>query len=139
MSERTARRAVVALALAGAAIAGYLTYTHYRGITPVCATGGCEVVQTSHYAKVAGIPVAVIGLVGYLVLVALPFSRVREAPAVAVALALSGLGFAGYLLVVQLAVIDAVCIWCLASDIVMAVSTAATIAWLRAADAARLG
>ena len=139
MSERTARWAVVALALAGAAIAGYLTYTHYRGIAPVCATGGCETVQTSSYSKVAGVPVALIGLVGYLVLAALPFAHIREAPAVAVALAVSGLGFAVYLLVVQLAVIDAVCIWCVASDVVMAALTAATIAWLRAAEAARPG
>ncbi len=86
----------------------------------MCTTGGCEVVQSSEYAKVAGVPVALVGLVGYLALLATALSRAPEAAAVAVALALGGLGFAAYLLYVQLAVLDAVCIWCVASDVVMA-------------------
>ena len=45
--------------LAGLGIAGYLTYTRYSGAPIVCATGGCETVQHSRYAVVAGIPVAV--------------------------------------------------------------------------------
>ena len=52
--------------LVGLGIAGYLTYVHYAGLHPVCvASGGCETVQSSHYAKLAGVPVPLLGLIGY--------------------------------------------------------------------------
>ena len=54
------RVAMAGLALLGIAIAGYLTWVHYAGLKPVCLSGGggCEKVQSSQYADVAGIPVA---------------------------------------------------------------------------------
>jgi uncharacterized membrane protein len=136
VTERSARAAVAALALLGAGIAGYLTYTHYRGIAPVCTTGGCEEVQTSDYADLGGIPVAVIGLAGYLALLVTALVRSPAAAAAGVAMALGGLGFALYLVYVQLAILEAVCIWCLASDAVIALLTVATLVRARALDAA---
>lgn len=136
MTERSARAAVAALALLGAGIAGYLTYTHYRGIAPVCTTGGCEEVQTSDYADLGGIPVAVIGLAGYLALLVTALVRSPAAAAAGVAMALGGLGFTLYLVYVQLAILEAVCIWCLASDAVIALLTVATLVRARALDAA---
>jgi uncharacterized membrane protein len=136
VTERSARAAVAALALLGAGIAGYLTYTHYRGIAPVCTTGGCEEVQTSYYADLGGIPVAVIGLAGYLALLVTALVRSPAAAAAGVAMALGGLGFALYLVYVQLAILEAVCIWCLASDAVIALLTVATLVRARALDAA---
>jgi uncharacterized membrane protein len=133
VNERTARAAVAVLALAGAGIAAYLTYAHYRGIAPVCTTGGCEVVQTSKYAEIAGVPVALVGLVGYLALFATTLVGGVEAAALALAMALGGLGFAAWLLYVQLAVLDAVCVWCVGSDAVMALVTLAAAVRLRAA------
>jgi uncharacterized membrane protein len=133
VSEQVARAAVAVLALAGVGIASYLTYTHYRGVAPVCTTGGCEIVLSSEYAKVAGVPVAVLGLVGYVALFGTALVRSVEAAAVGVAIALGGLGFAAYLLYVQLAVLDAVCIWCVTSDAVMALVTVAAGARLLAA------
>jgi uncharacterized membrane protein len=124
---------VAVLALVGAGIAGYLTYVHYAGIAPVCTTGGCEKVQTSSYAELVGIPVALIGLVGYVLLFLTALVPEPEAAAIGVALAAGGLGFALYLLYVQLAIIDAVCIWCVASDGVMTLLLVATLARLRAA------
>jgi uncharacterized membrane protein len=58
------RLATAVLALAGVAIAGYLTYVHYAELQPFC-TGfsDCVRVQSSEYAKLAGVPVAVIGLI----------------------------------------------------------------------------
>lgn len=137
MSERAARVAVAVLALSGAGIAAYLAYAHYRGVAPVCTTGGCEEVQTSEYAEIVGIPVAVIGLAGYLALFATALLHAPEAAALAVAMALGGLGFAAYLLYVQLEILDAVCIWCIASDVVMALVVVATLARVRALGAAR--
>jgi uncharacterized membrane protein len=132
VSERSARAAVAALALLGAGIAAYLTYTHYRGIAPVCTSGGCEEVQTSEYAEVAGIPVAVIGLAGYVGLLATAVVRSAGAAAAGVAMALGGLGFAVYLVAVQLVILEAVCIWCFASDAVIALLTIAALARARA-------
>ena len=56
------RGAIAAAALVGAAIAAYLTVVHYAHASPICTTGGCEKVQHSSYAELAGIPVAVLGL-----------------------------------------------------------------------------
>ena len=61
-SDRAAARRV-ASAIAGLAIATYLTIVHYAGGDPVCAIAhGCATVQSSAYAKLAGIPVALLGL-----------------------------------------------------------------------------
>jgi hypothetical protein len=43
--------AIAALSIAGVAIAAYLTYVHYAGISPICTSGGCERVQGSDYAE----------------------------------------------------------------------------------------
>jgi uncharacterized membrane protein len=135
VSERSARAAVAFLALLGAGIAGYLTYAHYRGIAPVCTTGGCEEVQTSEYAEIVGVPVAVIGLAGYLALLATAVVRSPGAAAAGVAMSLGGLGFAVYLIYVQLVILEAVCIWCFASDGVIALLAAATLVRARALGA----
>src|SRR5690606_338337 len=58
--------AIAAAAVVGLGIAGYLTYVHYQGIEPVCTTGGCAKVQASEYSELGGVPVALIGLVGYV-------------------------------------------------------------------------
>jgi uncharacterized membrane protein len=57
---------------AGIVIASYLTYVKLFGIKPYCAgVGNCEAVQTSPYAVLLGVPVAIWGLLGYLALLAL--------------------------------------------------------------------
>jgi hypothetical protein len=70
--ERRLRIVVAILALAGVGVAGYLTWVHYAGLEPICAggSGGCEKVQGSHYAELAGVPVALLGLIGYAVILA---------------------------------------------------------------------
>ena len=67
MSDGQLRLAAAALALAGLAIAIYLTVVHYDHSSPVCVGGGggCEKVQTSDYAELADVPVALIGAIGY--------------------------------------------------------------------------
>jgi len=103
------------------AVAGYLTWVHYSGAAVICvAGGGCETVQQSRYADIAGIPVAALGLVAYTLVVCCvawdePLARLGAA-----AIALVGLVFSAYLLMLQLFVIDAFCVWCLANDVVIA-------------------
>jgi uncharacterized membrane protein len=106
------------LALVGAGIAAYLLHVRSTGGTLLCATGGCETVQGSRYSELAGVPVAALGLAGFATLFALallPGEAARLANAV---VALGALGFSAYLLVVQVAVIGAICQWCVATDVV---------------------
>lgn len=134
MSDRALRLAVAALALAGAAVAGYLTYSWYGGSdVALCLTGGgCETVQKSSYAKLAGIPVSVLGLVAYVAVLGLTALDGPRSRALVAGLAAGGLAFSLYLLVIQLAVIDAVCSWCVGNDAVIALLTGAAFLRLRA-------
>lgn len=112
------------LALAGAAIATYLTYVHYNIDALVCAGGGCEVVQMSKYSEIMGIPVAVFGLLMFLGVAALIVVRDRvEAYAylanagIIVAL-VAALIYYAYLSYLEANVIHAWCEWCVYSSIV---------------------
>ena len=136
MSDRALRIAVAALALVGAGIAAYLTYAKYADATIACATGGCETVQSSEYAEVLELPVPVLGLLGYLAILATAFPAGETARLAGAVLALGGLLFSGYLVVVQIVAVGAFCQWCLASDLVMLLLAAATVARLRAAQPA---
>jgi uncharacterized membrane protein len=115
------RAAIAGAAVVGGAIAAYLTVVHYAHVSPICTTGGCEQVQKSSYAEVAGIPVAVLGLFAYLGV--LLTAAVRGVPAALAGgvLALAGTVFSGYLLWAQIARIHAICQWCIGNDVVIAV------------------
>ena len=119
MSGRALRLATATLALAGAGVASYLVYARYSGGAIACSSGGCETVQESSYALLAGISVAVLGLVMYLVILVLSFVRGEAAHAALLAVALAGVAFAGYLLWAQAGPIGAFCDWCLASDAII--------------------
>lgn len=112
---------IAGLILLGIGVSGYLTYVHYADIDPVCAGGssGCHVVQASDYADLLGVPVAVIGLGGYLALAASLFVPGETGRALGMALALVGAGFSLYLTYLELFVIDAICQWCVASAVIM--------------------
>jgi uncharacterized membrane protein len=127
---------VAALSMIGAAIAGYLTWVHVADLQPFCVGGGggCERVQSSPYAKLAGVPVAVIGLAGYLAVLA---SLALPARSVTAFLALVGAGFSAYLTYLELVVIDAVCQWCVASALIMTALAAASVVRLAGLPATR--
>lgn len=131
MSDRTLRVAVAALAAIGAGIAAYVTYARYTDATIACSTGGCEAVQSSDYAELLGIPVAVLGLGAYLVLLATSFSKGDLARMTGAVVAVSGVLFAVYLLYAQIFLIDAVCQWCVASDALISLLAVASVLRLR--------
>ena len=121
MSDRALRIAAAVVALAGVAVAAYLTWAHYAGGSVVCVVGGsCEEVQSSEYSKVLGVPVVLLGVGAYTTVLALVAWDSATARLAAAAIALVGALFSAYLLVVQLVVIDAVCAWCLANDVLIA-------------------
>jgi uncharacterized membrane protein len=128
--ERYLRIAVAVLALIGAGIAGYLTYTHFKGTPPVCLTSGCEVVQNSRWSKLLGIPVALLGLLTYLSIVATTLVRHPLSKQAGATIAVAALGFNLYLLYIQAYEIGRYCTWCVSNEIVSAVLAPVAIAWL---------
>jgi uncharacterized membrane protein len=123
------RRAIAGLAVVGLAISIYLTWVHYADIEPVCTgISDCEKVQTSDYAELAGIPVAVVGIAGYASILASLWMRVE----VTVLLAYVAALFSGYLTWAELFKIDAICQWCVASVVAsLAIAVLATLLALR--------
>jgi uncharacterized membrane protein len=116
--------AAIALALAGLGVATYLTVVHYAHQSIACnGLGDCEYVNSSKYAEVAGLPVALMGAFAYAtmaLLVAASWLR-RDALFVFAAWAVgaASLAFSIYLTYIELEVLDAICVYCVASASIM--------------------
>jgi uncharacterized membrane protein len=113
-----ARRVLLAaLAIVGLLISAYLSWVHYMGVAPVCVggSGGCQSVQTSSYATIFGVPVAVIGLVGYSALLLSAWLRSELGIYLGFLVSLVGTLFSAYLTYLEVFVIHAICEWCVAS------------------------
>ncbi|MEO6885556.1 MAG: vitamin K epoxide reductase family protein [Jatrophihabitantaceae bacterium] len=112
------------VSLVGLAASGYLTYEHFTSSTtfacPESATINCAKVTTSQWSHVAGIPVAVLGLVFFVAMTVLCWPglwRVRALDLLRVAGAVVGVLSALYLLWIELFRVDAICLWCTAVHI----------------------
>ena len=117
-----ARRVLLAaLAIVGLLISAYLSWVHYMGVAPVCVggSGGCQSVQTSSYATIFGVPVAVIGLVGYSALLLSAWLRGEVGIYLGFLVSLVGTLFSAYLTYLEVFVIHAICEWCVASAALM--------------------
>ncbi len=122
MSARTTRRVMIVLALIGLGIATFLTIAHYGGIVVPCTTkhNSCEQVQTSVYSHIAGIPVALLGLIGYIALLGALLAPERELTRLgAVIVTVFGFGFSAYLTYREVFTLKEICEWCVSSAIVM--------------------
>jgi uncharacterized membrane protein len=126
---RSSRLALLStlLCLVGLAIAAYLTYEHYSASTtlscPNTGTINCLKVTTSSYSTVFGVPVALAGLLYYIVMTGLcqPLAwRVTSPDLTVVRLVASaaGVAFVLYLVWAELFRIDAICLWCTGVHIV---------------------
>ncbi len=112
--------ATLLLSLAGLGVSIYLTITHYDKIAPVCTNSGtinCEKVTTSPQSVILGIPVAVLGLAFFvpMILLCLPAawrSANRWIHVARLALSITGVGMILYLIIAELFVIKAICLWC---------------------------
>lgn len=134
---------VATLALIGFIVALYLWLWKLGVMGPmVCGSGECEVVQTSPWAVILGLPVAFYGVVGYLALLVVsllglqPKWAGRREPTLVLA-TLSGIGFAFtlYLTYLEAAVIRAWCRWCLISAGLITAIFVTSVMGLRKADA----
>jgi uncharacterized membrane protein len=130
---------VVGLALAGLAVAGYLTALKLGGTQAfLCRDGsGCDVVQASRYSVLAGVPTAVWGAAIYLaiaVLAAMP--RTARRWQAAFMLASGAVAFSLYRTIISIFVIGATCPYCLASGGI-AVALLAAMVWRRPAAQGR--
>ena len=124
MSPRALRVSMLVLATIGLADAAYLTYIHYAGIKPFCGTngGGCEIVQTSVYSELAGVPVALVGLIGYVVIVGSLLAPDTETSRFAtVAFTVVGFGFSAYLTYRELFSIHHICEYCVGSAVIVTI------------------
>jgi uncharacterized membrane protein len=119
MNDILLRRASAALGSAGVGIAGYLTYVHYAGLHPICGIShGCETVQSSSYASLFGIPVALLGLITYVLILASMRRPDVNGLLLGYVLTLIGFGFSLYLTYREVFTIHAICSWCVSSAFV---------------------
>jgi uncharacterized membrane protein len=129
---------VAVLSLVGIGASGYLTYVHWFDKPIACpGFGTCAAVAQSDYAWIGGIPVAFLGLLGYVALTAVSAFWLRVGnrfdvwPLLAIwGMSVVGVAYSAYLTYVELFVIDAVCIWCVTSAAIMAVIFLASTAGL---------
>ena len=116
--------------MAGLAISGYLTLTHYQAIPLACPTGGvidCALVTQSRYGLIpgSGLPIGFAGLAWFAVSLALALAgaQARVRPLLPAALlvgwGLAGLAAALYLVYVELAVLRHLCEWCSATHVLV--------------------
>lgn len=124
MSARALRTTLIVIAAIGLCLAGYLTYLHYSGTTPPCSIKGnpCSQVQKSRYSELVGVPVALIGLIGYIaILGSLLAPEGERARFVTTALTIGGFGFSAYLTYRELFTLHKICEWCVSSAVLMTV------------------
>jgi uncharacterized membrane protein len=113
-----------ALIFLGLGVAGYLAYVETQAVAAICGPiGNCNAVQTSEYAYLFGIPIGVLGVIGYLAILATwlwgQWQNNRRVPLILLAMTGFGVLFSIYLTYLEPFVIGAVCAWCLSSAVIM--------------------
>ncbi|MEO8612047.1 MAG: vitamin K epoxide reductase family protein, partial [Chloroflexota bacterium] len=111
---------------AGLLVAGYLAYVEMTVVQATCGVmGDCNAVQQSSYAAILGVPVGIIGILGYLAILALwlvnQYKYQHQIDAALFTMALLGVVFSIYLTFLEPFVIGASCVWCLISAVVMGI------------------
>jgi uncharacterized membrane protein len=126
------RYLIVLLTLAGAAVSLLALRVHYSTGTEPCSINNrwdCGIVNRSSFAVIDRVPVAAIGIAGYLVLAGLAFARQRFLLFLA---ALVGLGFALRLTFIEMYVLQVWCLYCVISQAIIAIVTLLSLGWLTA-------
>ena len=124
------RYLIAVLALAGAVVSGLALQVHYTAGTSPCSINekwDCGVVNHSSYSMIEGVPVALIGIIGFLALVWLALAKQRAVLSIA---AVAGLAFALYLAHIERDVIGIWCLYCVISLAIIAIITLLGPVWL---------
>lgn len=133
------RMILALLALLGFLVSLYML-AYAMGFTGpvICGIGNCEAVQSSPYARIGPVPVAALGVLGYLGLLILSFMGLqpssqafRRLPLGLLGGGIAGLAFSAYLTYLEAFVIHAWCQWCVSSAIIMALAFLASLPELR--------
>jgi len=132
--DRNLLRISIVLAVLGFLVAVYMTVYKMTDSQTMClGNGGCSVVNNSVYSEVYGVPVALVGAVGYAAILAVltlsgRWSLLRQnATLLIFGLCLAGFLFTAYLIYVEIALIRAVCPFCVASQVIMTLLFAAAV------------
>ncbi len=141
----TARMAIALLSLVGILIALYLTLYKIGVVGDLsCTIGSCETVNTSQWATLLGLPVAAWGLAAYVALFGLSLAgttdRYADSRAISwllVAIAGWSVLFSGWLTYLELFVIDAICIWCVTSAVLLVGILVAAVVDLKGGEGAK--
>jgi uncharacterized membrane protein len=127
MDKRLSNIAVI-LAVAGLLVSIYMTIYKFTDNEKMCiGSGGCSVVNSSRYSEVNGIPVAVLGVAGYSAILAVLLLERRNkfleqnGTMVFFGLSITGFLFTVWLIYVEIALIKALCPFCLTSQALMTV------------------
>jgi uncharacterized membrane protein len=122
-TESALRLAIAFVATLGIGVATYIAVVEGGGSAPACFAGGtgCETVAESSYSHVAGVNIAVFGIVGYVALLLSAFFANDYARLGGFAVALGGFGYSIYLTYLEIFKIEAICQWCVASAVLMTI------------------
>lgn len=121
-------RASVALVVLGLAVSIYMTIYKVLNADAMClGSGDCSTVNASRYSEVNGIPVAVIGILGYLAILATLYFEKRNrfieqnSTLIIFGMALTGFLFTIWLVYVEAALLKAFCPFCVTSQAAMTI------------------
>jgi vitamin-K-epoxide reductase (warfarin-sensitive) len=127
---------IAMLALSGVAVSSVSLYHHYgTSQTAYCDLGenfNCDIVNRSAYSAILGVPVALIGMIGYvaLLLLATFYRDEAQTPARLTLASMAGLGFALYLTYIEGFVLAAWCVLCLSSlALIFCISVLSSVLW----------
>jgi uncharacterized membrane protein len=116
------RIAAAVLALIGIGITSYLLYERWSGGTPACFRGGgCATVQKSEWSAIHGVPVALLGLLAYVALLACALVPWQTAALASLFISLLGVLLSAYLTYLELDQIHAICEYCVSSAIIVTI------------------
>ena len=128
-SPQSITLAIALIAVVGIVVSSVSLYHHFgTSKTGFCTFGesfNCDLVNRSQYSVVLGVPVALIGILGYLLIVALAtvYREKAETPFMLLIASAGGLAFALYLTYIEKFILHAWCILCLASLLVIAMES----------------
>lgn len=121
VQARNRRLVITVMSVLGIFVAGYLTWSHFSGEPVYCGgSNSCELVNSSRFAYLGPIPVALIGLTGYIIISVLSLIAWKvEQPWPMLLIfggALIGVMLQWYLFYIEVAVLRAICYWCVTSQ-----------------------